>query len=131
MGRGNSVAGTAGTRLAENEDDLQQVLLEKGDDHRTPSPESRTFVQGCLTGVPLRRAGVFVDQSVQALTTNDVTSDRDRLRMRRLQCECTMGPAPVVMVEELGQNSPEMAFIEDQEPIDALATKGAEQTLAM
>jgi hypothetical protein len=71
----------------------------------------------------------FVDESSESVMACDRA---DCLRWRRVGClehSATVGPFVVVVLEVLAEDAVEVAFVADQEPVEALCADGADEAL--
>src|SRR6266542_5876778 len=70
------------------------------------------------------RAGVLVDEAVEALAPDDRPSIRGRQRNRRPELQTPMRPGVVVVDEILAEDRQQVALIEDDQPVQRLSHPG-------
>ena len=67
--------------------------------------------------VRLGRPRVLPDDAVEAVDAHDLSGGRDRSGIRRPELKCAMRAGMVVVVEELGKDTHEMALPGDDQKI--------------
>ena len=90
---------------------------------------------GCQYSVS-RRAFVFVEEAAEAVASPDLASrgpsggERGRHGLRSFESETAVGPVDVVMADVLVQHGLELAPADDQDPVEALPSEGADPAFA-
>jgi len=83
-----------------------------------------------------RRPNILVKQSTETIATLDTylalldrRCNRRTCRMGWVEAQRSVRPVTIVMCDEDGQDSPEMLFVQDQQPVKTLGPNGAYETL--